>query len=177
MSTYERASKEIEQKIARIMERYHEPLGEAEVTIDTLLCFARRDANDDPIGPAIKNAGYACMATTKIVGIKDRAKGQADAELLLDGDRWPELSDAEQDAVIDHELTHLELQVGDDGLRIDDLGRPKLRMRLHDHQFGWFDDIVRRHGRNSIEWHQYEHFEDVSYKQLWLPCIEEVARS
>lgn len=177
MPTYERASEEVEHQVARIMERYHGPLDEAGVTVDILMCFAKRDANGDPVGAAIKNSGYACMATTKIVGTKDRAKGQADSEVLLDGDRWSELSGEEQDAVIDHELTHLELSVGDDGIRIDDLGRPKLRVRLHDHQFGWFDEIVRRHGRCSIEWQQHEQFADGSYKQLWLPCIEEVARS
>ena len=95
-----------------------------------------------------------------------------DAEIVLDGDRWDELSAEEQDAAIDHELTHLELVVDDSGLRRDDLDRPNLRIRKHDHQFGWFDCVARRHGTASFEWRQYEQFTEVSYKQLWLTGME-----
>jgi hypothetical protein len=177
MATYERASKETEKQVARVMKRYHSALEEAGVTVDVLMAYARRDGNGDPVGAALKLAGYQCIGTIRIIGTKDRAAGRRDTELLLDGDRFTELSGEEQDSVIDHELTHLELKVGDDGLRHDDLGRPKLRLRLHDHQFGWFDEIVRKHARDSIECQQFEHFMEASYKQLWLPFIEEGART
>lgn len=116
------------------------------------------------------------MGKIKVMSLKDRAAGRADAELLLDGDRWPTFADEEQAAIIDHELTHLELCIGDDGLRRDDLDRPKLRVRKHDHQFGWFDAVARRHGEDSIEWQQYAQFTNTTYQQLWLPGMEE-ARS
>jgi hypothetical protein len=147
------------------------------VSVDVLMAYARRDGNGDPVGPALTLAGYQCLGKIKIMGTKDRAAGRGDVELLLDGDRWTELADEEQASVIDHELTHIELHVGDDGLKRDDLDRPRLRQRKHDHQFGWFDEVVRRHGRDSIEWQQYEHFAEVGYQQLWLPFIEEQARA
>ena len=34
----------------------------------------------------------------------------------------------------------------------DDLGRPKLTLRAHDLQFGWFNVIVERHGTDRREW-------------------------
>jgi hypothetical protein len=33
----------------------------------------------------------------------------------------------------------------------DALDRPKLAMRKHDHQFGWFDEVAQRHGEASPE--------------------------
>lgn len=43
-----------------------------------------------------------------------------------------------------------------------DLGRPVLKIRLHDQQHGWFDEIARRHGDASIEVQQAKAFADSS---------------
>lgn len=172
MPTYCRAMKETAAQVRRVMKAYHGPLDEACVTCDVLMAHAKCDANGDPVGPAVTLGGYACIAKVKLMPVKDRAAGRADVEIVLDGDRWDELSAEEQDAVIDHELTHLELVVDDDGLRRDDLDRPKLRIRKHDHQFGWFDSVVRRHGAVSIEWQQHSQFMEYSYEQQWLPGME-----
>ena len=177
MARYERASKEIAKQVKACLASFHGALDEAGVTIDTLMAYANVDANGDAVGPALTLGGYACVGRIKVMGLKDRAAGRADAELLLDGDKWNEFSDEEQSAIIDHELTHLELQVDDNGLRRDDLDRPKLRNRKHDHQFGWFDEVVRRHGRDSIELMQYDHFVETAYKQLWLPGVEEPVKA
>lgn len=174
MSTYSLAQKAICDQVKKCLKQYHGALFDAGVTVDVLLAYARRDANGDPVGPAVMCGGYACVGRIRIVSLKERVAGRADVELLLDGDRWLEFDDEEQAAIIDHKLTHLELQVDDQGLRRDDLDRPKLRIRKHDHQFGWFDEVVRRHGRDSIEWKQHEQFSEASYKQLWLPGIEAV---
>ncbi len=175
MATYEKAEPAIAEHVAAVMVRYHGALDDAGVRIDTLMVHARRDAYGDPVGAALKLRGVPCMATIRVIGLKDRAAGRGDAEMLLDGDRWDQLGEAEQTAVLDHELTHLELHVGEGGVKRDDLGRPRLRRREHDHTFGWFDEIVRRHGRSSIEWQQWEHFEEVGYRQLWLPFVDETS--
>lgn len=147
---------------------YHGELKEAEVTVDMLWVRANADDNGDPVGPALKHNGYQAAAVVRIIGLKDRAKGNADAEIVLDGDRWEEWDDDQKAAIIDHELTHLELATdGDGNVKRDDLGRPKLRMRKHDHQFGWFDSVVRRHGVAAIEHQQAKSFFD-DYKQLYL---------
>lgn len=172
MSTYQLAQKSIADQVKKCLEQYHGALFDAGVAIDVLMAYASKDANGDPVGPAVTLGGYPCVGKIKVIGLKDRAAGRADAELILDGDQWLAFSDEEQAAIIDHELTHLELQVDDSGLRRDDLERPKLRIRKHDHQFGWFDEVARRHGQDAIEWKQYEFFQETSYRQLWLPGIE-----
>ena len=172
MPTYCRATKETAAQVRRVLKQYHGVLADAGVTCDILMAHAKLDANGDPVGAAVTKGGYPCIGVVKVMPLKDRAAGRADAEIVLDGDRWDELSAEEQDAAIDHELTHLELVVDDSGLRRDDLDRPNLRIRKHDHQFGWFDCVARRHGTASFEWRQYEQFTEVSYKQLWLTGME-----
>lgn len=137
-------------------------------------------------------AAVAALATVKINPLKARVLGSGDALVMIDGDRWMDFEEPEQRAILDHELTHLELVYDDDGelpeaaieaaeanptkerprpIRLDDEGRPRLRIRLHDHQFGWFDDVVARHGRQAVEWAQFEKFRDGALQQLWLPGL------
>ena len=65
------------------------------------------------------------------------------------------MDDAKKDALLDHELYHLEVQRNKHGKpKLDCNRRPKLTMRLHDRQYGWFDEIAQRHGSASIECQQ-----------------------
>lgn len=125
---------------------HHPRLVLAEVNVAAVMVEAKVDENGDPAGPALKHHGHPCLAKIRIVPPKERVQGLADAEITLDGDRWPLLSRDEQVAVLDHELTHLEL-VGE----ADDGGRPKLRMRLHDYEAGWFVEVAERHREASQE--------------------------
>ena len=52
----------------------------------------------------------------------------------------------------------------------DDADRPKFRCRRNDHQHGWFDAVVRRHGRAATECRQWEAFEE-KRTQLWIPFM------
>lgn len=135
-----------------IRDRYHKPLKEAGVTIDLLLAHASRDQNDDPVGAAVKHGGYPAAAVIKIVSLKDRVAGLGDAQMIVDGDKWDEWTDAELDALLDHELTHLEIVVDKDGAIVqDDAGRPKLKIRLHDFQIGGFHSIAKKHKEDAFE--------------------------
>lgn len=141
----------------------HQRLLDAEVAVDILAAHPKTDESGEPMEPALKLAGYPCLATIKIRGPKDRAEGRGDALLTLDGYRWDELDEPEKRALIDHELTHLELDCdGKGNLKRDDYGRPKLTIRLHDHQFGWFDAVALRHGEHSQEVQQARAFRDAS---------------
>jgi len=83
---------------------------------------------------------------------RQRGQGIADAVITLDEAAWRQASEAERMALIDHELVHLTIAKDKDGLaKSDDLGRPKLKMRLHDVQVGWFLDVARRHGNAAPE--------------------------
>lgn len=174
MPTYEPVNEDIRSRVERLVEKYHQPLKDARVQLDLLWARSTLDGNGDITGPAIKHQGYPCAAVVRVIGLKDRSKGMGDAEILLDADRWDEWSEEEQNAIIDHELEHLELARDSEGaIKRDDLDRPKLRLRKHDHQFGWFDSIVRRHGSNALEWQQHQAFVDGPLKQLWLPYVDE----
>lgn len=174
MPRYEKAPADVMQVVERMTERYHPQLRDAGVTITCLMAFPLTDENGDSKGPALKHQGYPAQAVVKIIGLKERTDGRADAEIVIDGDNWPLLSDEEKDALIDHELEHLELKTDKDGLLVrDDLERPKLVCRKHDFQAGWFDSIVRRHGRASPELRQFNDFQTVHYQQRWLPYLDD----
>jgi len=174
MPRYEKSPAEVGQIVERMMDRYHPQLRDAGVTIAQLMAFPLTDENGDSKGPALKHNGYPAQAVIKIIGLKERTDGRCDSELVIDGENWPLLSAAQKDALIDHELEHLEIKCDGDGCIVrDDLERPKLVIRKHDHQFGWFDSIVRRHGRDALEFKQFDDFQTVHYKQRWLPYLDE----
>lgn len=73
-------------------------------------------------------------------------KGLGDAEILIDADWWEKANEAERKALLDHELQHFAKTD-----KVDDLGRPKLKMRRHDVQVGWFKSVAERNGVSSQE--------------------------
>lgn len=175
MPIYERAPVECQDIGARMMDKYHGELRDAGVTIDYLFAKKKPDSNGeiDPEVHALKLHGYPVAAMVRANSYKNRVLGHSDAEIIIDGDRWDEWSAEEKDALIDHEIEHLELKTDKDGLlRRDDLDRPMLRVKLHDHEFGWFDSIARRHGKHSFEVQQYEKFRE-AHRQTWLNFRDE----
>ncbi len=134
-----------------IRDRYHGPLKEAGVVIDLLLAHAARDKNDDPKGAAVKHGGYPAAAVIRIVSLKDRVAGLGDAQMIVDGDRWDEWTDAELDALLDDRLTGIEIVIDKDGAVVrDDAGRPKLKIRLYDAQVGVFHSVAQKHKGNAF---------------------------
>lgn len=177
MPIYKKVPKTIDTQIAGLMKKYHGPLVEAKVTIDALFAEANA-AGAGTIAPdahPVRHHGRPVMASIKVNSYKLRFQGHADAEITIDEDAWDKLSDAEQDALLDHELQHLELKTDKDGgVMRDDLDRPRILMRKHDHEFGWFDACARRHGTASLEVKELEAFL-VKRKQLWIPFEKENA--
>lgn len=172
MAILERCPEAIRERVDYLVDMYHAPLRDAGVTIDLWFSKAATDDNGDPVGPALKLHGYACAGVAKINSYELRKKGHGDTEIKLDGDRWDEWSQAEQDAILDHELEHFELCVDKKGrVKRDDADRPKVRCRKHDHQFGWFDAIAKRHGPASIEVQQFQHMV-TNFRQLYLSFDE-----
>jgi len=172
MPTFRKASAEVNQIVEEMLEKYHGPLQEAGVQIECLFAYALQDENGDSTGPALKLGGYPCNAIVRVLNLKDRTVGRGDAEIVIDGDQWDTWSDEQKAALIDHEIEHLELKTDSNGLVVrDDLDRPKLRLKKHDHQFGWFDSIARRHGAASFEVQQYRELV-VKRFQMWLPGFD-----
>ncbi len=130
----------------RVIQKHHERLNKAGVSIGYLFAHSERDPQWHPKGPAIKGHGYPAAAQVKLVNLRDRVAGLPDALIVIDGDEWPDWSEQRRTAVIDHELTHLH-PTGD----TDDADRPKLQLRLHDFQIGGFLEVIQRHEADALE--------------------------
>jgi hypothetical protein len=152
-TTYTPAEPEIYTLAESIITHYYPELREAEVTLLIQMAFApRNEETGEPKGPALTHGGYPAAAVVRVTKLEDRVAGLPDARIKLDGDHWDEWSQRERTAIIHHEINHLELVVDEEGnVQGDDIGRPKLRLRKHDHQIGAFDNIMRIYGDDAPE--------------------------
>jgi len=164
MKSYTPASEEVQERALALIRRFHPDLARVQVRIDFI--FVSTDSED---APALTPGGYPAQAVVKIIGPKERAMERGDAEIVIDEANWNDLTAAERDALLDHELYHLEVAMNKNGTREkrDCCGRPVLKMRKHDRQFGWFDAIARRHGSASLEVIQFKKF-TATNEQLYL---------
>lgn len=144
MKTYSQAP-DVSAIIDKILLLHHQDLDG--VTVVGLFAFDSEES-----GPVLKHGGYPAGAVVRITPVKDRAMGIADSTIVVDRAGWLALSQRQREALIDHELTHLTWKQDKEGDAVYDvLDRPKLAMREHDHQFGWFDEVAQRHGEASPE--------------------------
>lgn len=146
MPTYQTASGEVTNLAHKLIRKFYKDLADAEVTINYLFAYGNDGA------PAIMHHGWPANGLVKVVSLRDRVAGLNDVVMLIDGDKWPDWTDEERAALIDHELYHLEVVPGKNTrFKKDDVGRPKIRLRPHDFEFGAFSEIARRHGANAFE--------------------------
>lgn len=166
---YATASLDVLQRIERVRKEYHPQLGG--VTIGALFVFGEEPQQ------VLEHQGYPALATIKPTSTKDRAAGLLDALLIVDRYAYEGLTDPQKDAMVDHELYHLERVTEDDGTpKFDSNGRPKLSIRKHDRQFGWFDEVAHRHGDNSLEVIQAKSI-IASTRQLYFPFYRQTAEA
>lgn len=148
MKTYSAASGTLERCLAVALATYHMPRLE-NVTLSALFVFDDEKSDE----PVLNHQGYPAGAVIRITPIRDRALGVTDAVIVVDRAVWMDLDERESIAVLDHELTHLKRKINPKTNKPmhDAIGRPKLVMRTHDHQLGWFDEVAARHGEASAE--------------------------
>ena len=165
MPSFKKAGPEVAALAALLLEQYetHASIRDNHVKIDFMFANAFVDEKTgEPIEDAIKHHGVKALGVTTKISLKDRAKGMGDAEVLLDGDWWEQATPEEQAALLDHELHHI---VGTS--KRDAIGRPIVALRQHDHQFGWFEVIAKRHGQASQEVQQAARMMDQSGQSYW----------
>jgi hypothetical protein len=153
MPTFEKADATVNEIVTGLVGKYHKRLADVGVRLAVLMAHAKLDKQGEPRDTPVKFGGYKALAIVKVTTLRERTLGQADAVITIDGDKWPDLTAAEQKALIDHELEHLEPHCDrktGEPLK-DDRGRPRLYCRLHDWQLGGFDAVARRHKEHSIE--------------------------
>ena len=153
MATYAECTRAVYLMRDTIMKKHHRHLIEAGVTVKMLFVHAPIDEKTgEPKGPALKNKGYPAAGLAEINSHKARMKGCDDATIYLDGDTWSDWTEARQLALIDHELTHFQVDLdAEEGVKLDAGNRPKLTMRLHDWEIGGFQDVSDRHGAAALD--------------------------
>jgi hypothetical protein len=168
MAWYQKADDELYNEVASVMRQYHLPLVDSGVHVDVIV--ARSEDT-----PPIVVRGIECAATVRITSTRERALGIGDAVITINGELMPTWSTRQLHAVIDHELTHLELKMDKKTgqPKVDDQDRPMLKIRLHDREFGWFDCVATRWGADSFENSQArELIESATWVQTLLPGFE-----
>ena len=167
MSWYSIANEEVNLTIQKVMKENHGDLHAAGVTITALIARSEE-------GPAIKVRGSEAAGSIRITKLTERTCGLGDALMILDGESMIAWSSKRLQAVIDHELRHLMLakskKTGQ--IQLDDEGRPKLRIRPHDFEFGWFARTAELYGEESYEVSQAREIVAAQFVQNFLPGFE-----
>ena len=171
---YDQAEPEVHEMARKILEEHHKELKMPDGTFVRLciLMAFQKDKNCDE--PAVVLHGYPCAAKVSIIPYKQRVDKRADAEIIIDQQAWDRMSLRRQQALLDHEITHITFEVDELGaVKTDDVGRPKLTLRLHDFELGGFSTVARRYGLDALEVIAAMKFRDDFGKDLLLESIEE----
>lgn len=145
---YKQARYEIESTVNRMMALHHPEILDSDLTFQFLECSDSRHAKL----PALTHQGYLAAAVIRITPVKDRVAGVADVTITFDTATWDDSSLAQRDAICDHELEHVSLQLDKHGQqKTDTAGRPVLKLRKHDLVVGGFSRVVERHKEYSVE--------------------------
>ncbi len=167
--TYEKADQSLRDIVNRLIGTVecHKWINDIGLNLDLIWAYGARDDDGELVGDAITKNGIKALGLCRILPLKDRAMGRGDAEILVDKDWFDSVDDEEREALVDHELTHLQLKKD-----TDDLGRPKLKIRHHDFDCGWFTAVAKRHGSHSIEQIQASSILDQAGQFYWPSLIE-----
>lgn len=179
MPTYEPADDSVLEMASEILSRYasHSPLVKSGVKFDFVFAHPTVNEHGEPTGDAIKKHGVKALGLCRIINLKDRTMGRGDVEILIDYEWWTgEASEQQQAALLDHELHHAEVKMKDGQVKRDALGRPLIRLRKHDAEFGWFDIIALRHGKHSQERIQAKKLADDVGQLYWPDLCGEVTK-
>jgi hypothetical protein len=167
MSWYSIANEEVNLTIQKVMKENHGDLHAAGVTVTALIARSEE-------GPALKVGGKEALGCIRVTKLTERTLGLGDALMILDGESMIAWSSKRLQAVIDHELRHLMLaknkRTGE--IQLDDEGRPKLRIRPHDFEFGWFARTAELYGEESYEVSQAREIVAAQFVQNFLPGFE-----
>lgn len=167
MSWYAIATEEVNLTIMKVMEQNHPELYNEGVTITALIARSEE-------GPAIKVRGCEAAGCIRITKLAERTLGLGDAVMILDGERLDAWTSKRLQAVIDHELRHLVLAKSKKTGQVqrDDQDRPKLKIRQHDFEFGWFARTAELYGEDSYEVSQAREIVSASWVQPLLPGLD-----
>jgi len=147
------AGTEIKMMIEKMKQENHPHLAEARIA--ALLTDKRKISGNKIV-----------LGTAKKVSAEDKVLSDFDFKIILSGEDWAQLTEKEKFALIDHELSHLDVArvpqtetvggrkkpvkdefgrtIYTDEIKYDDDGKPKWKLRSHD--FENFFHIAERYG-------------------------------
>lgn len=145
-------SNEEEEFIRQVLGKYHQRLVCAEVKVGVFFTRASRNSFGEIESPAIICRGSPAYAVTRLTSPKERVFVPYDAIIEIDEDQWSDyLSEEQRVALVDHELTHLEIIRKNGEIELCSDSRPKLRLQNYDWQSTGFLEVLSRHRENSLE--------------------------
>lgn len=155
--------------VVRDMIREHHPDVEgAGVRVGVIMVEPATNEDGEVVAPAVKFAGAEAVAVCRKVARKMRTLLPYEAIIEVDMNRWQELSDESRAALLDHEITHIEVVRGDDGqVAMDDDLRPKIRLRPDDFILTGFYSVIERHGADALEYQSVSRLIDEHGQRLF----------
>ncbi len=154
---YKKSTPEINTILTKTIDKktgVHSRLGSLDVKVRIVLVEAvvADDADDGPPPSALKLHGSPAIAIVKIMDPLGRFLTKCHVLIQIDEYAWAELSEETKIALIDHELTHVDVVRDSNNIakRNDDRS-PKLKMRHGDWQLIGFAEVIERHGGDAHE--------------------------
>lgn len=150
------ANEVLHAQIYDVMEKYHPELHEAEVKVTAFLVSEVTKTGEKIRDHALKLHGQPCVATIRKANQREMKLGSGDLIMEIDEHSWysddEDLDTATKISVLDHELEHVKLKKDKEGaIVLTPDNRPALRLRYHDAEIGIFFDIIKRHGKASMD--------------------------
>ena len=158
---YEKADDNVMAVMRDALSRYHPELHALGPRVGITMITPNKDVENHPTAPTVAINGQSCAATIRKVEPKERVQNNLDLEIKVDSYHWEKLSPAERLALMDHELTHVEIVRGSDGQpKQHDDTRPKLRLRPDEIYFTGFASVIERHGSAALEYQSLKNIND-----------------
>jgi hypothetical protein len=168
MPIYEKCDEEVTEIVNKWIAFHLPRLSLSDLTVGAVYFRCTRNEQGDRVGSPLRLHGYPAAAIVRVNSPKHRAQGLADVEIVIDADTWEGLGKPQKHALIDHELERLDSVKKDGAAVMDDLDRPRLRLRLHDWHLEGFRSVCERHQEHALEAKAANDFA-VEYAQLLFP--------
>jgi len=154
--TFDKARPETEKLVTEIADLYHADISDYQVSVGVVMAHPPLDSDGVRKGPALKEFRSETPFKVQLVNTADKLDCAHDVKLFLDFDIWETSTDARRRAIIDSALTRITLVRKDEEVVLDDLNRPKLKLRDYDYVHFGYSELYSRHTINSLEFAQYQ---------------------
>lgn len=160
---------QVNDQVLELLNLHHKEILDCKASIDILFATGEYDEETGLYMPPLKLHGVTCAAIARIIPTKDRAAGRADLEITIDAIQYGHMEERQQLALLDHELTHFQTMLDRKSgeVKRDNIGRPRFKMRQHDHEVGWFVSVAERWKEDSQEVKQAKSMMDDCGQAYW----------